>query len=102
MYVTNIDNGDNIKVQAVDFGKGAKKFEAKVATTATNAVLEIHLDSPAGTLIGSLKIKSAGSTAKWDTQLCTVSKQMGLHDVYFVFKGAGSELFNFDWWQFSK
>jgi hypothetical protein len=27
----------------------------------------------------------------------------GTHDVYFVFKGLkGSQLFNFDWWQFKR
>jgi len=102
MYVTNIDGGDYIKIQAADFGTGAKKFEAKVAATTTNYVIEIHLDSPDGTLIGSLKIKSTGSTSKWVTQSCKVTRQTGVHDVYFVFKGTGSGSFNFDWWKFSR
>ena len=102
LYVTNIDNGDYIKIQAADFSKGAKKFEAKVAGTSSDAVIEIHLDSPTGTLIGSLKIKSTGSTSNWATQSCHVNKQMGIHDVYFLFKGSGSELFNFDCWKFSR
>ena len=32
VYVTDISNGDYIKVRSVDFGKGAKSFEANVAS----------------------------------------------------------------------
>jgi arabinoxylan arabinofuranohydrolase len=102
MYVTAIDNGDYIKVRSVDFGKGAKKFEANIAAAATDALIEIHLDSPTGTLLGSLKIKSTGGHDTWASQSCHITKQAGVHDVYFVFKGTGSNIFNFDWWKFSR
>ena len=102
VYVTAIDPGDYIKVRAVDFNKGAKKFEARIAGLPADAVIEIHLDSPEGTLLGSLKIKSTGGNDKWASQSCRVSKQAGLHDVYFIFKGTGSKILNFDWWKFSK
>jgi len=102
MYVTDIDNGDYIKIQAVDFGKGAKKFETSVATISTDAVIEMHLDSPTGKLLGMLKIKSTGSRDKWISQSCPVKRQAGVHDVYFVFKGASKDLFDFDWWRFIK
>lgn len=102
MYVTDIDNGDYIKIQAVEFGKGAKKFEASVATISPDAVIEIHLDSPTGALLGVLKIKSTGNRDKWISQSCAVKRQAGVHDVYFVFKGTGKDLFDFDWWRFSK
>lgn len=102
MYVTNIDNGDYIKIQAVDFGKGAKKFHASIATMSPDAVIEIHLDSPTGTLLGVLKIKSTEGKDKWSSQSCTITKKAGVHDVYFVFKGSGEGLFDFDWWKFTK
>lgn len=102
MYVTDIDNDDYIEVRAVDLGKGAKKFVASVAANSTGAEIEIHIDSPTGALLGSLKIKGTGSATTWETQSCDIKKQRGIHDVYFVFKGTGSNLFNFDWWKFSK
>jgi len=102
IYVTDIDNDDYIEVRAVDLGKGARKFEASVAANSTGAEVEIHIDSLRGALLGSLKIKSTGSTTTWESQSCHIKKQSGIHDVYFVFKGAGSNLFNFDWWKFSK
>ena len=102
MYVTDIDNGDYIKVQAVDFGKSVKKFEANLASGAAGSIIEIHLDSPDGTLLGSLKVKSTGGNDKWASQSCRVNKQAGIHDVYFVFKGTGNKILNFDWWKFSR
>jgi len=102
MYVAAIDNGDYIKVRTADFGKGAKKFEASLAAATANGTIEIHLDSPGGTLIGTLKINSTGGKGKWVSQSCRITKQAGVHDVYFVFKGTGTNMFNFDWWRFGK
>ncbi|WKL50517.1 carbohydrate-binding protein [Flavobacterium pectinovorum] len=62
----------------------------------------MHLDSPTGALLGVLKIKSTGNRDKWISQSCEVKRQAGVHDVYFVFKGTGKDLFDFDWWRFSK
>ena len=102
MYVTAIDNGDYTTVRAVDFGKGAKTFQAAIAGAAPDAVIEIHLDTPTGTLLGSLKIKSTGGNNNWANQACDIKKQNGVHDICFVFKGSGKNLFNFDWWKFSR
>ncbi len=101
VYVTKIDNGDYIKVRSVDFQKGAKKFEASVATEASGAKIEIYIDSKDGDLLGTLEVKSPGNERKWITQSCTVKKVKGIHDVYFVFKGDRDDLFNFDWWKFN-
>ncbi|HKI89145.1 MAG TPA: glycoside hydrolase family 43 protein [Draconibacterium sp.] len=101
MYVTDIDNNDYIKVRCIDFEKGAKKFDASVATASSGAKIEIHIDSKEGDLLGTLDVKSTGNEQNWETQSCSVKKMKGVHDVYFVFKGSKSDLFNFNWWKFS-
>jgi hypothetical protein len=101
IYVTDIDNNDYIKVRSVDFGKGAKSFEANVASVA-DGTIEIRLDSLTGTLIGSCNVKSTGSMQNWTNQMCTVKKMKGIHDVYFVFKGGEGDLFNFNRWKFNR
>ena len=101
VYVTDISNGDYIKVRSVDFGRGAKSFEASVASASKGGKIEIHIDSPSGLLIGSCKVESTGDWQKWITQKCAIKKSKGVHDVYFIFKGSEGKLFNFDYWKFS-
>jgi hypothetical protein len=101
VYVTNISNNDYIKVRSVDFGKGAKTFEANVASATEGGSIEIHIDSKTGTLLGMLNVKNTGDSLKWAVQSSKVKGVKGLHDIYFVFKGGEGELFNFDWWRFS-
>jgi arabinoxylan arabinofuranohydrolase len=102
VYVTKIDNGDFLKVRSVDFGKGAKTFEASVASASKGGLIEIRLDNPDGELLGSIDVKNTGDWQNWSTVEGKVKKTSGVHDLCFVFKGDGNELFNFDWWSFSK
>ncbi len=100
VYVTGIDNGDYIKLRDVDFQNGARSFEAGITADGAEAALEIHRDALDGPVIGLLKIENSGDHSGWVTQSCPVKKVKGLHDLYFVFKGNGGNLFNFDWWKF--
>jgi len=99
VYVTDIHNGDYIKVRSVDFGKGAKNFQANVAAATEGGSIEIHLDGKAGAIIGTLTVKSTGDALKWELQSAKISGAKGVHDIYFVFKGGEGNLFNFDWWK---
>jgi hypothetical protein len=101
IYVTDISNGDYIKVRNVDFGKGTGKFEASVASASEGGAIEIHLDSPSGNLIGTCVVKSSGGMNSWMLQSCKIQKVSGVHDVFFVFRGEKENLFNYDWWKFS-
>jgi arabinoxylan arabinofuranohydrolase len=101
VYVTDIDNGDYIKLRHVDFGRGPKSFEARVAPAAAGGTIELHLDSLTGTLIGTLEITTTGDGQQWITKSCTISNAKGVHDLYFRFTGEAKDLFNFDWWRFS-
>lgn len=101
MYVTRINNGDYIKVRGVKFNKKPKSFQANVASAA-GGIIEIRLDSPEGELLGSLEVKNTGA-GNWTSLSTSVNKTKGLHDLYFVFKGdSQSDLFNFNWWKFTK
>ena len=99
-YVTDIDPGDYIKLRNVDFKAGAKRFAAAIAGQSKDALIEIHLDAVDGPVPAVLKVKSTGSNARWMVQRCSINKVKGVHDMYFVFKGTGRSLFNFDWWKF--
>jgi arabinoxylan arabinofuranohydrolase len=100
IYVTAVDNGDYIKVRSVDFGEGAKTFYAQLASNAAGSDIEIRIDGLTGKVLGNLNVKNTGGLKKWALLSCVISKVKGIHDLYFIFKGNGTELFNFDWWKF--
>ena len=99
MYITNISNGDYIKVRSVDFGNGARKFRANVAAISSDGSIDIHIDDKEGKLLGSLQVANTNGEQNWKVQGCKIAQTKGVHDVYFVFKGTTSDLFNFDWWK---
>ncbi|WP_127531427.1 carbohydrate-binding protein, partial [Paenibacillus kobensis] len=84
-----------------DFGSGgAKSFKANVAST-VGGNIEIRLDSPTGTLVGTLNVTATGGAQTWKELQTAVSGATGVHRVFFVFTGGSGNLFNFDYWQFS-
>ncbi|WP_207431378.1 glycoside hydrolase family 43 protein [Sabulibacter ruber] len=101
VYVTDIQEGDYIKVRSVDFGAGAKSFQASVAAGGTGGRIEVRLDSPSGQLVGTCPVKSTGGELKWKTAAGKIKGATGVKDLYLVFKGGQGALFNFDWWRFA-
>lgn len=97
--VTDIDNGDYIKVRNVDFGKGPSSFLADV-TALSGGTIEIRIDSLTGTLMGTCDIKKSSEQQNLSQQQCKVKRTQGVHDVYFVFKGGAGDLFHFNRWKF--
>lgn len=100
VYVTDINKGDYIKVRSVYFGKGAKNFEAGVASATLGGTIEIRLDAIDGPLLGTCLVTKTDGEKNWAVKSCKTGKVEGVHDVYFVFKGGEGNLFNFDWWKF--
>lgn len=97
-----INNGDYIKVKGVAFGSGATSFSARVASAASGGKIELRLGSTSGTLVGTCTVSGTGGWQSWTTVICPVSGATGTQDLFLRFTGSGtSELFNFNWWQFS-
>jgi beta-xylosidase len=107
VYVTDIHNGDYIKLQNVHFCyKTPRTFTARVASGLRGGQIEIRLDSIGGKLLGTLNVPGTGGWEKWQTLTVDLPSLDGypqlLHtrDLFFVFKGRkGPKLFNFDWWE---
>lgn len=109
IYVSEIHNGDYLKVREVDFGnEGVKQVEICAASALRGGIIEIHADSIGGTLIAEVKVSHTGGWEVWKTFKKKLSEEdganlKGVHDVYFSFKGRkGCKLFNLDWWRFGK
>ena len=102
VYVTDIHNGDYIKLQNVCFcNKLPRTFTARVASGLRGGQIEVRIDSLKGQLLCSLEVPATGGWEKWQTLTADFTERvMGHHDLYFVFTGRkGPKLFNFDWWE---
>ena len=118
VYVTDIHNGDYIKLQNVGFGKKVPRtFTARVASGLRGGQIEVRLDSLGGKLLGTLTVPATGGWEQWQTITVDLDYSTltdlnaptrtisGLDlpaaaDLYLVFKGRkGPKLFNFDWWE---
>ncbi len=107
--ICDIQNGDNIKVENVDFGEdGAGMFTASVACGSQPEIMkggsvELRLDSLKGTVIGELPVSYTGGWDSWKEKSTAVSNVSGVHDLFLVFKGEhGGDLFHMDYWKFTK
>ncbi|MEO7045024.1 MAG: glycoside hydrolase family 43 protein [Ferruginibacter sp.] len=98
--VTSINNGDYIKVQGVDFLKGASSIDVNVAAL-YGGKIEIRIDKINGSLLGVVNVNTSAEGEIFKKITTAVKKISGVHDLFFVFKG-NKDLFNFDWWQFNK
>ena len=99
IYVTDVDNGEYILLRGVDFGtRKISKFTACCAST-VGGKIELHIDSPEGKLIGSVKVSSTGNAETFREFTGNVSNPQGVHNLYLVFKGVkDKKLLNFDYW----
>ncbi|MBB5866781.1 hypothetical protein F4553_000160 [Allocatelliglobosispora scoriae] len=101
MGVGWIDNGDYIKVKGVGFGTGATTFAVRAASGTSGGRIELHLDSPSGTNVGTCTVPGTGGWQTWTTVTCPVSGATGTHDLYLRFAGGSGSLLNMNWWQFT-
>ncbi|HEX8521015.1 MAG TPA: carbohydrate-binding protein [Tepidisphaeraceae bacterium] len=110
--------GQTMRLYSVDFGStGAATFTMRVAVPSTIAgqQVEVHLDDPNGTLVGTLTTAATAKDRKWGpnggpppptqayitykVQTTNISGASGVHDVYLVAKGY-TFIGNVDWFQF--
>lgn len=102
VYVTDVHNGDYIKLQDVDFGaKGPSTFSACVASGLRGGSIELHVDSIGGRELVHLDVPGTGGWEQWQTLSANLKETVtGTHDLYLTFKGRkGPKLFNIDWWE---
>lgn len=99
IYVGNCHAGDYIKIRSVDFGEdGCDKLTFAAQALNSGGSIEVRIDDrTSGTLIGTINI---ANTNGWKEIAADIDNVTDVHDVYFIFKGDDSELFNLDYWFF--
>lgn len=103
MDLTDINNGDWVRIVGVDFGdQGAKKFTARVASAEQGGEIEMHLGNLDGKLIGTCKVENTGGVQTWKDATCEISGATGVQNLYLKFTGGEKPLFNLDYWKFAE
>jgi hypothetical protein len=96
-----IDNGDWVQVSNVDFGAGAGRFEARVASATSGGNIQVILDNLNNAPVGTLSVGNTGGWQNWQTVSGPISNVTGLHNVFLRFTGGSGSLLNVDWWRFT-
>jgi hypothetical protein len=90
--VDNISSGSWTEYNNVNLG-GATSFTARVANPNSAGTIQIRLDSPTGTLIGTCTVSVTGGYQTWTTNSATLTSTTGTHNLYLVYSGG----FNIEW-----
>ncbi len=94
--VTGIVNGDWSAYNNIAL-TGINAFVARTASADIGGNIEVRLDSPAGTLVGTCAIPGTGGGQIYSDAYCNISGASGTHAVYLVFTGGGGNLFNVEY-----
>jgi hypothetical protein len=93
--VAQLTNGDYLEYSGVNFGSGSSQFDARVASGAAGGVsglVEVVLDNPDNTPVGSFAVGNTGGWSSWETVPANISTVTGTHNVYLEFvSGAGGD-----------
>jgi hypothetical protein len=91
--VASIDPGDWTAYSNVTL-TGASAFVARAAAGGNGGNIELHLDTPAGTLIGICPVTGTGGSQIYKDTFCSITNTSGTHSVYLVYSGSGGNLFS--------
>ncbi|GAB3232885.1 glycoside hydrolase family 16 protein [Glycomyces halotolerans] len=100
-----IGDGDWARYDNVDFGSGGPTdFVARVASGAdagVSGMVEVRIDSPTASPIGSFAVGNTGGWQSWTTVPGNVASVTGTHTVYLTFtSGQPNDFVNVNWFHF--
>ena len=97
--IGSIENGDWSAYSGISLN-GANTFVARVASANAGGNIEIHLDSPTGTLIGTCAVSGTGGWQTYQNVYCATTNATGTHTIYLVYTGGDGNLFNVQFFGF--
>jgi hypothetical protein len=97
--IGGIESGDWSAYNNVNL-TGVNTFIARVASDGSGGNIEVHLDSPSGTLVGTCAISGTGGGQAYLNSYCNITGANGTHTVYLVYTGGAGSLFNVQFFGF--
>lgn len=103
-YLIDINEGDWVRFDHVDFGEGAELFEVHASAVGHGGSIELKIGSLDGPSIGTCEIPATGNQSLWSKDFRTTSSAIdhvkGVRTLYLVFHGKGRYVFRLDWFRF--
>ncbi len=100
MMLSDLQAGDWLSLRGVRVD-GVKSFKASVAGV-KGGKIEVRVGGPEGLLLGTCEVAAHERTELWHEVNCDIRRITGVVDLCLVFTGAQGDLFQLDWWQFTK
>lgn len=97
-----IENGSWVKFANMNFSEETNMFLARLSDVGEDGNIEIRLDNLSGPVLGEVVVSNTDSTNNYITVSCELTRVSGKRDLYLIFTGNESKLFNIDWFKFSK
>ncbi len=102
MSVKLAGSGSYLVFKNVDFTGEIDTRFATVLSSVAGGTLDIVLDSPDGTVAGTLPIAPTADLQTYTFQTCEIADIDGIRDVYLVYRGAEEGICQVDWFSFSE
>ena len=96
-YLTQINDGDYWRYDGINMGSWLNSVELRYAADDADNAIELRLDAIDGKLCGKVQLENSGGQWKAITIGTSDYGTSGTHDLYVIYRGAGS--CRFDWWQ---
>jgi glucosylceramidase len=94
-------DGSWLEYDNLDFGSGPGTVDVRWASNGSGGRLEFHLDSVTGPIVGQGNFPVTGGWETWQTYSIPVSGAHGVHRLFVVFHGSGTNgLGNLNWFRF--
>ncbi len=84
--VGQVEDGDWIQFDHVDFGKGAEQVALRVESLSIGGTIELRLDSPQGILLGSAVVPAPGGRSSWTSSIADIKPLSGIRNLFLVFR----------------
>jgi hypothetical protein len=102
-HIAYINNGHWIMFKGINIPDGFNCFTARVSCgNYRGGTIELRIGSQTGELIGSCHVKPTGDWTNWETVSCEVKELKGTVNLYLVFTGNGTGMFNLNYFGFEK
>jgi len=86
-----IEHGDWARYERIDFGRRTGQIEIRAASVTTGGVIEIHLDTPDGDLLGACPVPNTGGWQSWRSFTTKIRPVSGVKTLCLVFRRPQSD-----------